>query len=200
MITKSNFDAVNDDELSDESTDIFYPLSIDKIPSSIKSRAFSMLFLSLIFVAVIIAAHFLFPDFYFIKMLLAVLIWALFAAVKAFIVIKGTMEYGYLKLSGSVVNIYPQKFDKKTYYIQMHDEIRDVYISFKYSGGKAITPGNPVTLYLSPTETIKTDDELGNFVESYLSVIFSAGDIIEGDNQSRNAGDILSKSAKSTKL
>lgn len=186
-----NFDFPSE-EFSDEQSSIIYPASFDEIPSPIKKRAFSMLSLALVLAAVILGAHFLFPNFYYVEMLIAVLILGLFAAVRAFIVIKGTTNLGYIQLTGSVVNVYPEKFDKKSYTIQMYDENREVYLSFKYSGGKAIDPGIPVTLYLSPVEEIVEDGELGSLVESYLAVVFTTDTLSDGTTK-KSAGSVFGR-------
>lgn len=187
-----NFEFLEDDvkELENEYSAIVYPESFDKIPVPIRRRAFMMLYLTGILILVILAARFLFPNFYYIEMLAAVLILGLYSAVKAFIVIKGTIKVGYIQLKGSVVNVYPEKFDKKSYNVQMYDEDREVYLTFKYSGGKAIDPGIPVTLYLSPTEEIINDDELGNAVEGYLAVVFSADNISDQAGK-KSAGSVF---------
>ena len=180
----------NDDD--SYNTNIIYPKSIDDIPSIIIKNSFLLLKVMIIVALAIIGSQFFLPNFNYIEMAIAALILALYAAARAYLVLNAVLNYGYVIYKGEVINIYPERFDKKSFIVQLYDETRDAYISFNYSRSNNISEGSPVTLYLSPNEPIVDDENYGDKVNGYLAVVFSKDNSIKNKNKKKTVADIIS--------
>lgn len=182
----------NDDD--SYNTNIIYPKSIDDIPSIIIKNSFLLLKVMIIVALAIIGSQFFLPNFNYIEMAIAALILALYAAARAYLVLNAVLNYGYVIYKGEVINIYPERFDKKSFIVQLYDETRDAYISFNYSRSNNISEGSPVTLYLSPNEPIVDDENYGDKVNGYLAVVFSKDNSIQNKNKNKKktVADIIS--------
>lgn len=163
----------DNDKLVQDDLGIIFPESFDDIPSPIIKRAFQLVIIMLIVFLAIIGGHFLLPQFNYIEMAIAALILGLYASIRAFLIFVSILNCGYVVYRGEVVNIYTEKFDKKSFILQIYDEKRDLYLAFNYAGGRSVVEGTPVSLYLSPNEPIIEDANCGNKVEGYLAVVFS---------------------------